>query len=89
MISFESLPLTGALTGFFLGLALLVTLFAARVWSRRNQSQKARPLLGWLRGLTRRNPTKGALVSHHRLLGICGSRSFQFAAEGRRAAQRN
>lgn len=52
MISFESIPLTGALTGFFLGLALLVTVFATRVWFRRNQSQQGRALLGRVRGLS-------------------------------------
>lgn len=54
MTAFESIPLSSAVTGFFLGFLILVTIFAVRVWRQRNQAQnqgrKLNWLLGWVRG---------------------------------------
>ena len=36
---------------------------------------------GWFFGRTTRNPTKGALVCHQSLFGICGSLLFHFCSD--------
>ena len=51
----ESIPLSSALTGFFLGFMVLIAIFASRVWRKRNKAQKQQSLpwlLGWTRGLS-------------------------------------
>lgn len=55
MTLLESIPLSSALTGFFLGFMVLIAIFASRVWRKRNKVQKQQNLpwlLGWTRGLS-------------------------------------
>ena len=55
MTLLESIPLSSALTGFFLGFMVLIAIFASRVWRKRNKVQKQQSLPwlpGWTRGLS-------------------------------------
>ena len=55
MTLLESIPLSSALTGFFLGFMVLIAVFASRVWRKRNKVEKQQNLswlLGWTRGLS-------------------------------------